>query len=150
MSGIKVVPSVFVIIEKDGKFLLLRRKATGYMDGWYDLPAGHLEDQEKLVDGAVRELKEEVGVIADPKNLKLVHVYQNHTNQEVPHYGYIFLAELWSGRPKIMEPNKCDGLDWFSLAELPEKTLPYTRQALGNLRHKDVSISYHEPKSISN
>lgn len=129
MSGIKVVPSVFTIVEKDNKFLLLRRKATGYMDGWYDLPAGHLEDQEKLKEGAVRELQEETGLIASPADLELVHVYQNHTN-EPPHYGYIFLASRWKGQPRIMEANKSDHMDWFALDELPEKTLPYTHQAL--------------------
>jgi 8-oxo-dGTP pyrophosphatase MutT (NUDIX family) len=69
MSGIKVVPSVFVVIEKGGKYLLLRRANTGYMDGWYDLPAGHLEDQEKFQDGAARELKEEAGLDVKPRIL---------------------------------------------------------------------------------
>lgn len=149
MSGIKVVPSVFTIIEKDGKYLLLRRANTGYMDGWYDLPAGHLEDREELKDGAVRELKEETGLVALPNDLRLVHVYQNHTD-EPPHYGYIFFARMWTGTPEILEPSKCDDMGWFDLDKLPEKTLPYTRQALGSLGQKDVSTSYHKPKSITN
>ncbi len=147
---LKVVPSVFTVIEKDGKYLLLRRFSTGYMDGWYDLPAGHLENQEKFKDGAVRELKEEVNIEADPEALELIHIHQNHTG-DPPHYGYIFFAKKWGGEPKIMEPDKCDDMGWFSLDNLPEKLLPYTRLALENLANfKQPSLSYHEPGSIKN
>lgn len=145
---LKVVPSIFTIVEKDDKFLLLRRANTGYADGWYDLPAGHLEDQEKLQDGAARELAEEAGLTASPADLKLVHVHQNHTNPENPHYGYIFYAAKWTGEPKIMEPNKCDDMGWFAPDELPEKTLPYTKAAIKALGKDKVSTSYHEPNSI--
>lgn len=145
---LKVVPSIFTLIEKAGKFLLLRRANTGYADGWYDLPAGHLEDQEKLQDGAVRELAEEAGLKADPDDLKLVHVHQNHTNPSNPHYGYIFYATKWSGEPKIMEPDKCDDMGWFAANGLPEKTLPYTKAAIKALNLGKVSTSYHAPNSI--
>lgn len=147
MSGIKIVPSVFAIVEKDGKYLLLRRSGTGFMDGWYDLPAGHLEDQEKLRDGAARELKEETSIITESKDLKLVHLYQNHSD-EPAHYGHIFLAKKWRGEPKIMEPAKCDRMAFFAVAELPEKTLPYSREALENLGKSEVGLSYHEPGSL--
>lgn len=147
---LQVVPSIFTVIEKDGKYLLLRRANTGYMDGWYDLPAGHLEDREKFKAGAVRELKEEANIDAHPKDLSLLHFHQNHTN-EPPHYGYIFLARKWQGQPKIMEPGKCDDMGWFGLNELPEKTLPYTKKALENLRDfKEPSTSYHGPGTIKN
>ena len=48
-----VVPSVFTIVERGRRVLLLRCANTGYADGWYDLPAGHLEPHEKFTDGAV-------------------------------------------------------------------------------------------------
>jgi ADP-ribose pyrophosphatase YjhB (NUDIX family) len=147
MSGIKVVPSVFVVIEKDNKFLLLRRAGTGYMDGWYDLPAGHLEDQEELKAGAARELYEEASLKVVPADLKLTHVYQNHTG-EPPHYGYMFVAKKWSGEPKIMEPEKCDDIGWFSIEAFPSKTLPYTKFALKNLNNPEVLITYHGPGTI--
>lgn len=147
MSGIKVVPSVFVVIEKDNKFLLLRRANTGYMDGWYDLPAGHLEDQEELKVGAARELFEEAGLKVVPADLRLTHVYQNHTS-EPPHYGYMFVAKKWSGEPKIMEPEKCDDIGWFSADELPVKILPYSKFAIENLQNPEVLITYHSPGTI--
>ncbi len=90
---LKVMPSVFTVIIQDDRVLLLRRANTGWLDGWYDLPAGHLEDQEELKTGAVRELKEEADVSVRTKDLKLIHVYQNHHNASAPHYGFMFQSQ---------------------------------------------------------
>ena len=32
--------------------------------------------------------------------------------------------------PEICEPLKCDRLDWFDVAALPDATVPYVRAAL--------------------
>jgi 8-oxo-dGTP diphosphatase len=45
------------IIHRDDEILLLKRIATG----WYELPGGKVEPDEKPEDAAVRELKEEIG-----------------------------------------------------------------------------------------
>ena len=145
---LNVIPSVFTAIIKDGHVLLIRRANTGWMDGYYDLPAGHLEDQEHLKEGAVRELKEETGLIARTANLKLIHVHQNHHQPEAPHYGYIFLASKWSGEPLLVEPEKSDDINFFPLDKLPAKITPYVRAALGELGSSEVTISYHAPGSI--
>lgn len=145
---LKVVPAVFAILLKDKKVLLLRRANTSWMDGYYDLPAGHLEDQELLKNGAARELLEEAGIKVSTRNMKLVHIHQNHHNPSAPHYGYMFLVEKWRGQPKIMEPDKCDDMQFFDLDNLPKKIVPYTKYALDRLYKEDVSISYHAPGSI--
>lgn len=144
----RVVPAVFTILLKDKKVLLLKRKNTAWLNGFYDLPAGHLEDQETLQDGAARELLEEAGIKVDTSDLRLVHIHQNHHRAEEPHYGYIFLAKKWTGEPKIMEPEKCDDIQFFDLDDLPEKMPPYTRYALEQLTKQEVSLSYHAPGSI--
>ena len=148
MSGIKVTPSIFVALVKNDSVLLIRRQNTGWCDGYYDLPAGHLEDQEKLKEAAARELLEETGVTVKPENLKLIHVHQNHHRPSDPHYGYIFKAEKWEGEAKLTEPNKSNGIGFFELNKLPAKITPYVKEALENLGSDGVTISYHEPDSI--
>lgn len=145
-----VIPTVFVIISKDSKVLLLRRANTSWLDGYYDLPAGHLQDQEHLKDGVIRELKEEVDLDVSPQDLKLVHLYQNHNNPIAPHYGYLFVAKKWSGEPKIMEPDKCDDLGFFDTSELPEKVTPYAKDAIRNMDGEEVTIKYYPPEYFKN
>jgi 8-oxo-dGTP diphosphatase len=145
---LKITPSVFAAVIEDGKVLLIRRANTGWMDGYYDLPAGHLEDQEKLKDGAIRELKEEAGVTAKPEDLMLIHLHQNHHRPDNPHYGYIFLVKKWEGEPKLVEPEKSDDIGFFELSNLPAKITPYVKAALDQLGSNEVTISYHEPGSI--
>lgn len=146
---LKVVPTVFGMVIKDGKVLLLRRANTNWLDGWYDLPAGHLEDQEKLKDGAIRELTEETGLTAKPEDLRLVHIYQNHHNPNEPHYGHVFLVKKWSGQPRIMEPHKSDDLGFFDINNLPEKLAPYSRAAIEKANEVSVSFSFFEPDSMT-
>ena len=56
----------FVIFERDGKMLLARRFNTGYADGFYQMPSGHVEEHEYPSEAAIREIKEEVGVDIEP------------------------------------------------------------------------------------
>ena len=44
----KLILSVYLILVKDGKTLLLRRTNTGYEDGNYGLVAGHVDGNENV------------------------------------------------------------------------------------------------------
>lgn len=43
-----------------------------------------------------------------------------------------FVAEIVSGEPKNMEPNKCDEIAWFPLDKLPEKITQTTKEPVEN------------------
>lgn len=143
----KTITAVFTVIEKDGKVLLLRRANTGWLDGYFDLPSGHLEPEESIKEATVRELKEETGLEVKPDDARLINIYQNYHSPERPYIGFIFKADSWTGEPKICEPDKCDEMGFFSLNELP-RTTPYVRLALGNLASRDVTFSFFGPGSI--
>lgn len=51
---------VGTLITKDNKVLLVTEKKEG-VKGLLNLPAGHLENDESLIEGAIREAKEETG-----------------------------------------------------------------------------------------
>lgn len=125
----KLISSVYLVLIKDGKILLSRRYNTGYFDGNYSFPAGHLDGGETLKQGMVREAKEEIDLILNPTDLKLIYVM----NRRIPddeRIDFFFAAEKWQWEPKIMEPDKCDDLSWFDITNLPENIVPYIRQAI--------------------
>jgi len=55
---------VGAFIERDGKVLILRRSPKeSYLAGLHEIPSGGVEPGEGLLDGLVREVREETGLI---------------------------------------------------------------------------------------
>lgn len=133
--------AVFVVLQDaQGRVLLHRRANTGYMDGRYDLPSGHIERNETLLDAAVRELAEETGIVVHKDDLTLWHINQFSANEQY-YYNFFFLVDAWQGEPSIMEPEKCDDMQFFALDNLPPLTAG-SHVALSNpLSHK-VSFGF--------
>lgn len=50
-----------LLINSAGEVLFGRRQNTGYRDGAWHLPSGHLEAGESLVTALIREAREELG-----------------------------------------------------------------------------------------
>ncbi len=113
--------AVFIILRnKDGQILLQQRANTGYLDGYWDFPSGHLERGESIHEAAVRELAEEVGITISVDELRLVHIDQ-YLRNDADYINFAFIADHWSGEPKIGEPDKCSAIGWFAGDALPEK-----------------------------
>lgn len=133
--------AIFVaLLDKEGKVLLQRRAHTGFMDGRYDLPSGHVEKDEPLLEAAVRELKEETDITVRPEDLRLWHVNQFAANDQY-YYNFFFVANTWQGEPKITEPNKHDDLQFFALDALPKMTAG-THVAIPDITSEQVTFGY--------
>lgn len=65
-------PAAGVLLQKDsGELLLIKRGNWPNIDTW-SIPAGFIERDEKPVDAAARELKEETSLEVRPEDLKLL------------------------------------------------------------------------------
>lgn len=53
--------AVFVVLERDGKILFLRRQNTGWADGKLTVPSGHVDKGHTVRQAAVTEVREESG-----------------------------------------------------------------------------------------
>ena len=124
----KMIASAYLFLVKDDVILLSRRFQTGYEDGNYSLPAGHVEDGETLTDCLIREAKEEIGIDIDKNDISLVHVM--HRKETDIRVDFFFTTIKWIGTPTNCELQKCDDLSWFLLNALPENTVPYIRAAV--------------------
>lgn len=108
--GIVIVGGV---IEKDGKFLLVQ-EAKEKCRGKWNIPAGHLDPNESIFDGAKREVKEETGCDVELTGVLQIgnRVLEND----------IFISVIFS--TKLLEENiKYDkeeilNVKWFTYEEL--------------------------------
>ncbi|QTQ35284.1 NUDIX hydrolase [Aromatoleum petrolei] len=125
-AGIPV--GVHVLLEREDGILLMRRAGTGFFDGLFSLPGGHVELGESLARTAVREMHEELGIGIDPADLANLGVV--HRRSDTNRVDFFLRAKAWAGEPRICEPDKCDALGWFPRSGLPTNTVAYVRDAL--------------------
>lgn len=130
----KFVSAVHLFFIKDGKILLLRRFNTGYEDGNYSVPAGHIDGNERATKAMSREAMEETGITISEDKLKMIHVMHRKSTEE--RIDFFFEVNQWQGEPKIMEKDKCDDLSWFSIEQLPQNIVLYVRVGIENYRNK--------------
>jgi 8-oxo-dGTP diphosphatase len=124
--------TVHMFFRRENQILLIRRYQTGYMDGHYSVPAGHLDGGEPVRMAAVREAREEVGVRIDPADLRFAGVFHRFEGEE--RVDFFVDVRKWHGEPVNAEPGKCDDLRWVDMQALPENTIPYIRQAIQNFQ----------------
>ena len=124
----------YVMLIKDGKILLGRRFNTGYEDGNYGLPSGHIEEGESPEDCAVRETEEEIGIKVD--DLEFVTVIYNTLGNWGYYVDFFFITDKYQGVIKNLEQDKCDDLSWFPLNELPKNIVPEVKMAIENYSKK--------------
>lgn len=134
--------AVYLILIRGGKTLLARRFNTGWMDGNYSLIAGHIDGMERVTDAMIREANEEAGIKVDKKNLKPVKVLHRMSQDKMEYMDFFFIAEKWEGEPKIMEPHKCDDMNWFPLDDLPKNTLPYIKSVIENYKNGVAFVEF--------
>ncbi|PIM67308.1 hypothetical protein CTU88_38095 [Streptomyces sp. JV178] len=81
----RLIAAVLVTDPDNGRLLILRRSShLDFAPGEWDVPSGKGEPQEPITATAVRELKEETGVVAAEADLRLVHVVHGSWGAEVP------------------------------------------------------------------
>ena len=139
MERLKLRVAVYILLIKEKEVLLGRRFNTGWQDGNYGLPSGHLENDEGLIEALLREIKEETGVDMRPEDVEFKHVM----HRKSIYIDFFFVAKQWSGEPRIMEKDKCDDLQWFPLDKLPGNIVPSVKFAIENYRN-NINFSEFE------
>jgi len=116
-----------VLQRPDGRVLLGRRSGVAYANGRWGLPGGHAVRGETWAAAAVREGREEIGVLVDEADLEPLGV-SRYDDQGLQGVDVFFLARRWRGDPAPLE--ECSEVGWFDPSDLPADALPWLGHAL--------------------
>lgn len=122
-----------ILNDKNEVFLAKRGKKAKNERGTWEYPGGGVEFGEKLVDAIKREMKEEYDI-----KIEVIHQLNTH-DHIIPEDGQhwvapSYIAKIVKGEPKIMEPEKCEEIGWFSVEKLPQPLSLITQASLPELK----------------
>lgn len=108
-----------VLLFKGESLLLGKRNMTHGSQSWGP-PGGHLEFGESFEECAIREVKEETGLIISCP--KFTAITNDIFDEENKHYVSIFLNARYPNEQQIqnLEPDKVIAWDWIAINRLPD------------------------------
>jgi 8-oxo-dGTP diphosphatase len=121
--NVRVGVAVFIIESSaqsttNSRFLVGKRLGS-HGAGSFALPGGHLEFGETPEECVTRELMEETGLIVT--NVKFLTATNDYMPKDGKHYVTLFMVcvrEEEKDEPQVLEPDKCEGWEWISWAQL--------------------------------
>lgn len=122
MDNIKksVQVGVGLYIFNDKNQLLLGLRKSSHDNGSWCPPGGHMEFGETIEEAAVRESKEETGLIISTNDVWVEGVTNDFYPESDKHYITLHLfCKKYQGQPEIVEPDKCEVWQWFDTDKLP-------------------------------
>lgn len=125
-----------VLLDAEGRIGLLHRNKKGVTQ--WELPGGKVEPSERNEEAAIRELREELGIVVRIEKEIGSTDFESNGSQ----YNYTwFLASIQEGTPSICEPDTFDAFSYFALENLQEIELSSNMQQLfGQLKNKKISL----------
>jgi len=139
-DDVGVGTALLVLNEK--KQLLLGKRKGAHCAGTWCCPGGWMDRTDKTSSEAViREAAEECGIevqFAEP----FIWTTEDHEElgvRTVTLY-HTAISGDWTGTPAILEPEKCDGWEWFDLDTIPDQLFPGLRETIAALRELEASL----------
>lgn len=133
-----------VIINRDKKIFLHKRgkKARNEVDKWGS-PGGTLKFGESFEETVMREMKEEFGF--DIEIVDTLEVFNHMIPGDKQHWvALAFVCKIKKGTPKILEPDKCEKIGWFTMKDMEKMNLTL----VGRRRLEQLKLKY--PQGLPN
>ncbi len=109
--------TVMFVIERDGRFLLIKR-GNSPMKGMWACPGGHVDEGETVYQAAVREMREEIGDVEPEK--KPFHVFVHDVRVGHQHRAHAFKPKKIG---KVTAGTDAAEARWFTLEEMKKLDL---------------------------
>jgi 8-oxo-dGTP diphosphatase len=128
-------PCADALITKENNILLILRAHDPYA-GYWALPGGFQELGEHPAKTAIREAREETGLII--KLESLLGIYVREINPGEYRQTVVYVAKPLRGKPKAGDDaNDCQ---WFPIDQLPINTSPAHLKRITDYRGKRLSL----------
>lgn len=124
------------IINDKNELLLQKRSASkkSHPNCWDISGAGHIRAGETVIQGAIRELKEELGVSVKENELEYIATIKSTKNSKNMEFGYVYLVHL----------NKEIGEYIFEDEEVQEVKYIYYKDLEKMVEEKQEGLLMHE------
>lgn len=108
-----------IIVDPQGRLFMARRGPKAKNErGLWEFPGGSVEFGERLAEALRREIDEEYGVEIEVG--PLLDVVDHILPEEGQHWvSPTYICKIISGEPRILEPEKCSEIGWFTPDSLP-------------------------------
>ena len=127
------------VLEKDGKYLLVQEAKEKCYKKW-NVPAGHLNFNESIKQGAIREIKEETGCDVELNGILYI---ANRIFEDDLFIMIIFSTKLLNENIKYDKSEILD-VQWFSYEEIMNQMdnklrgLDYIKTSVSNYKNNVV------------
>lgn len=107
-----------VIVDGNGKYLLLYRDKHRIFGNDPDLPGGTMEPGEQLINTMIREVYEEIGLKINMNEVRQIYQGFDYNHHGAEHVLYIYELSI---HPKIVLSAEHASYDWVSRDVFLEK-----------------------------
>ena len=127
------------VIEKNGKILLVQEKQEICYGKW-NLPAGHLDPNESIMQGAIREIKEETGCDVELTGIATI---ANRILEDDIFIEIIFATKLLNESIKI-DPEEILDVKWWDMEDILNnmddrlRNLNFIKQPIKNIKENKI------------
>ncbi|HSW73241.1 MAG TPA: NUDIX domain-containing protein, partial [Chlamydiales bacterium] len=120
------------------KYLLIRR-CSSYLNGTWQMISGGVEENETAIIAALREMKEETGIIPDrfysADTVETFYFAKQDKILVVP----VFVGFIDSMKEVVLSPTEHDAYEWLSFEEAHERlNFAEQKRVLSHIHHQFV------------
>lgn len=125
--------ATYCLFKYNDKYLFIKRGDTNYMNGYWSIPAGKIDEGEDIYTGTIREMNEELDLNLTKDKMKIIHTLFRHDAGWVEVF---FETELQTDQLNIKEPNKITEIVWKeSFDALPQPHIKSVKEAIINYQN---------------
>lgn len=107
--------TVAAIVEDNGKFLLVEE--TTDRGNRFNQPAGHLEDNESLIEAVIRETLEETAYTFKPESLLGVYHWK-HEHNDTTYLRFAYIGSVSCHQPELALDEGIIRTVWMTIDEI--------------------------------